>query len=171
LKHQQKLTFPKSPFLRTKLRKNIKRASLSNKELASDLQKIRPFTKKHPLELTVPVSPAITKPKPKKLLLSPPAKMIIKANPIPEFKNPFEPKIQHRTIPVAEFQLPGDKIRDQKLKQLKEKLELEQLELEKKKAFKAQPLPRSLDEPMVLFFTFYSKKNTASSKCRNETLD
>ena len=161
-----KLTYPKSPYLRTRLRTKQARYAL-NQQLtlqsvlsaeqkeASELEQIRPFKanpvkerilkgpvqslKAHKMELTVPMSPAITKPKPA-APREPSPERIIRANPIPSLK-PFEPVIAHRTIAPSDFELPGEAVRQKMRMEIDEKRALDEEQLKKAREFKANPLP------------------------------
>jgi hypothetical protein len=79
-----------------------------------------------PSELTVPMSPAIQKPKPKAVKV--PSPVTIKANPVPDLSKPFQPKIEHRVLPEPEFSLPGDEILKRKRQELNEKLKKQEQE-------------------------------------------
>lgn len=135
---------------------------------AAELSQIRPFkakpvnekvlkgtvpvSKPSRFDLTVPMSPAITKPKALAPRLPSPER-IIKANPVPDLK-PFEPKVKHRVIEVQEFELPGDAVRQKKLQELEEKRRLENEEITAKRQFKAQPLPETIDHPSVRILSY-----------------
>ena len=106
-----------------------------------------PLQKIQKMELTIPQSPAITKPRPP-APMEPSPERIIKANPMPDVK-PFEPKIAHRKIEVPQFELPGETVRQRKLRELEEKRKQEEEERLRAKEFKAQPIPTTLDVPAV----------------------
>jgi hypothetical protein len=91
-----------------------------------------------PSELTVPMSPAIHKPKPK--IIKEPSPVQIKANPVPDLSKPFVPKIEHRVLPEPEFALPGDAILRKKREELNEKLRKQAEEEKKSREFKANPV-------------------------------
>ena len=115
--------------------------------------------KSNTYELTIPMSPAITKPKPAPLPEPLPCK-IIKARPVPDLnENPFEPVIPHRSIPLPEFELPGDIITRKKIENIEKKRKQEQESLEKARTFKARPLPESIDIPCVLYILHYLNSN------------
>lgn len=103
-------------------------------------------------QLTIPMSPAIHKPKgPAPLPPSPPR--IIKANPIPEYA-PFVPSLPHRAIVPEEVALPGDEISRRRRQELEEQIRKEQEENRRKRRFIAQPLPD--DFPDVSSWAFLS---------------
>jgi hypothetical protein len=161
-----KLTFPKSPYLRTRNRTHARAIPTEEKELA-ELAKIRPFKAKPvserilkgpkkglkvaSLELTVPKSPAITKPKAIKRSEPSPEK-IIKAKPVPNLQKAFVPSIVHRVIEPVDFELPGESIRKAKKTEFESKVKNDEMEMIKKREFKAKPLPHSLDVPSVFFW-------------------
>ncbi|KAJ3329839.1 Protein tpx2 [Blyttiomyces sp. JEL0837] len=104
--------------------------------------KARPLDKKP--SLTVPMSPHIRKPKP----LPPPEPeppKIIKANPIRFTEVRFEPVIEHRVILPADVKLPGDEIRERKLREIEERRRLEEEMMEKAKVFQARPITKDLN--------------------------
>ncbi|KAH6599966.1 hypothetical protein BASA50_002650 [Batrachochytrium salamandrivorans] len=153
-----KLTQPKSPLLTTKYRikpsKHIPtKGELEEEELQNyEKFKAKPINRrilaaKNPLgvpsvqkiALTIPMSPAISKPKPvKQRLLSP--EKIIKANPIPDLDHPFAPKLVHRRIEPVEFSLPGDEISRRKNRDFLDAVQQENMELEVARHFQAQPI-------------------------------
>ncbi|KAJ3351210.1 Protein tpx2 [Kappamyces sp. JEL0680] len=90
-------------------------------------------------QLTIPMSPAIQKPKPKPEP-GPPSPRIIKANPVPNLSNPFVPVVEHRALAPSDFQLPGDVILEKKRKEFLEKAAAEEKELARQRAFKANPI-------------------------------
>ena len=87
------------------------------------------------------MSPLIRKPKPQEPRpVSPPK--IIKANPIRLPPAPFEPIIAHRVIePPVDFTLPGDEIRQKKLRDFEEEVRRKEEEDMKNRNFIARPLP------------------------------
>ncbi|KAJ3304301.1 Protein tpx2 [Kappamyces sp. JEL0829] len=161
-----KLTQPRSPMLSTKLRAQHNKATtvLTTEEKEElEFKKIAPF-KARPLnkrvwgcgntkvlesrqemvsvgqsQLTIPMSPAIQKPKPKPEP-GPPSPRIIKANPVPNHSNPFVPVVEHRALAPSDFQLPGDVILEKKRKEFLEKAAAEEKELARQRAFKANPI-------------------------------
>ncbi len=157
-----KLTFPKSPYLRTRNRTHSRAIPTQEKELA-ELAKIRPFKAKPfsqrilrgpkgikaaSYELTVPKSPAITKPRMIKRSEPSPEK-IIKAHPVPNLQKAFVPNIVHRVIEPLDFELPGECLRKAKINEFESKVKNDEFQMKKKREFKARPLPHSLDVPSV----------------------
>ncbi len=116
------------------------------------LQSQQPLNRQPNYELTVPMSPAITKPKPA-LPLPPSPPRILKANPVPRFPPP-KPLSKEKSLVVPDFSLPGDEISDKKRLQFEQALSKEREEAEKARLFKAHPLPSEV--PHVLFFTVFS---------------
>ncbi|TPX30106.1 hypothetical protein SmJEL517_g06255 [Synchytrium microbalum] len=155
--HSPKLTHPKSPHLKTKLRARPKyipsRDELEQAALAAiPAFKARPVDPKvvagafkaPPVkrqQLTIPRSPAITKrkaPEPDAPLPS----RIVKANPIPDFSKAFEPVREHRVImPADNYHLPGEEISQRKRAEFETSLRQQQEEEERQRQFMAQPLP------------------------------
>jgi hypothetical protein len=90
------------------------------------------------LPLTVPISPALTKPKEKPIPVE--EIKITKANPVPDLSKKFIPKIEHRTLPLPEFELPGDVIHQRQQKVIEELKERNEKELKEKRNFHAHPL-------------------------------
>ncbi|PKK75922.1 hypothetical protein RhiirC2_845604 [Rhizophagus irregularis] len=142
-------TKARSPFLRTKLRAG--RIKMTNKEnkINNDKVQSKPVdscdiksgcVKKTKPKITIPVSPHITKPKPPQQKPPSPPR-IIKANPVPQLKEPFKPIVAHRKIDPTKYSLPGEKISQRKAEIREEKLKKEAQEQEKARKFKAQPLP------------------------------
>ncbi|RGB39635.1 hypothetical protein C1646_689328 [Rhizophagus diaphanus] len=149
------LTEPKSPYLRTKYR------SKPTTILPTEERKIREMRgyrfKANPLDrkilenrnfgipkvqkpkLTEPYSPAITKPKPPRPK-SPSPPHVIKANPVPDYKEPYRPVIEHRLIELPVFSLPGEEISKRKSQEIEERIRQEKERMEKMREFKAQPL-------------------------------
>ena len=103
-----------------------------------------PLLPKQPL--TVPMSPAIRKPKPP-AEQSPSPEKIIKANPVPHFPVPKVDIKEKRTLPIPQFSLPGEEISQRKKREFEENLKKEEQALQVARLFKAQPLPT--DEPSV----------------------
>ncbi|KAJ8330610.1 hypothetical protein O5D80_001133 [Batrachochytrium dendrobatidis] len=153
-----KLTQPKSPFLTTRIRakpfKNISTQEQIEEEQLANCEKFkakpinpRILAAKQPLgvpaaqklPLTVPMSPAITKPRPTRTRKRSPAK-IIKANPIPDLDNPFVPSLEHRKIEPVNFSLPGDPISKRKHQEFIEAVEQENAQLHSSRQFHAQPI-------------------------------
>ncbi|KXS21647.1 hypothetical protein M427DRAFT_130397 [Gonapodya prolifera JEL478] len=166
LKHSpSKLTQPKSPFLRTKMRQKpmARIPTLEERELA-ELQpefRAKPLNKKiletseplgvpqkQPAPLTVPESPAIQKPRPPPPRPETPQRHI-KANPVPDLTKPdFQPVIEHRLVLPKPVKLPGDEITEKKRKEHEENVQKLQ-ELERKaREFKARPLPDDEPDPL-----------------------
>ncbi|CAB4417637.1 unnamed protein product [Rhizophagus irregularis] len=150
------LTIPKSPHLRTKYR------SKPTTILPTEERKIREMRgykfKANPLDRkilenrnlgipkvqkpmpTVPYSPAITKPKPQRPK-SPSPPHVIKANPVPDYKEPYRPVIEHRLIELPMFSLPSEEISKKKSQEIEIMIRQEKEKMEKMREFKAQPLP------------------------------
>jgi hypothetical protein len=96
--------------------------------------------------LTVPMSPAITKPKkPSPPPPSPPR--IVKANPL-HIPKPFQPKLEHRKIKPSKIELPGLKIHEKKREEFEKEVKRQMEEAKRAKEFKAQPMP-DLQAPEV----------------------
>lgn len=89
--------------------------------------------------LTVPMSPAIQKPKPKPGPAPEPSK-VIKANPLPDMSKAFVPIVEHRVIEPTNFELPGDGIHKKRREEIAQKLEQEENELARQRSFKANPI-------------------------------
>ncbi|GBC02225.1 hypothetical protein RclHR1_04500013 [Rhizophagus clarus] len=148
-------TKARSPFLRTKLR--AERNKVTNKEkVINNKVQSKPVDsnniksgriKKTKPETTVPISPHITKPKPPQQKHPSPTR-IIKANPVPQFKEPFKPKLAHRKMDSPKYSLPGEEISQYKVEIREAKLKKEAQEQERARNFKARPLPS--DSPDVL---------------------
>eukprot|EP00842_Homolaphlyctis_polyrhiza_P003859 jgi/Hompol1/4474/HPOL_001733-RA len=153
-----RLTHPKSPFMLTKMRAkpmaHIPTREEREEEEMRNMQhfKANPVNQTilksnkplgvpvlEPLPLTVPMSPAITKPKPR-TERSPSPPKIIKANPIPDFDHPFQPKIEHRKVEPLDFSLPGDEISQRRRQELEQLLLRKEEELKALQKFKAQPI-------------------------------
>jgi hypothetical protein len=98
--------------------------------------------------ITIPMSPAIQKSKPKNLPKDKPDN-IIKAKPVPRLKR-FEPVIPHRQIPISDYSLPGDKISQKKQKIQADKIAMDEKKKEEAVAFYAQELPNM--KKVDLFF-------------------
>ncbi|CAB5369486.1 hypothetical protein RhiirA1_513442 [Rhizophagus irregularis] len=75
-------------------------------------------------KLTEPYSPAITKPKPPRTK-SPSPPHVIKANPVPDYKEPNRPVIEHRLIELPMFSLLGEEISKRKSQEIKERIRQE----------------------------------------------
>ncbi|CAG8450375.1 9068_t:CDS:2 [Acaulospora morrowiae] len=143
------LTVPRSPMLHTKYRTKPPRYLPTEEQ---EIQEMKQYTfKAIPVkdlgvskdlkpQLTIPTSPAITKPKAiqKKPLTPQP---VVKAHPVPDFKEPFVPTIEHRKIDLPIFTLPGDEIHKRKSNEIEEKIQRELEEMVNARKFKAQPLP------------------------------
>ncbi|KAI8897961.1 hypothetical protein BC833DRAFT_591723 [Globomyces pollinis-pini] len=154
---QNKLTQPKSPMLNTKLRSRQMQRKVLSRDEKEELEmknmeqfKARKLNHKiletavgvkpvKPLPLTIPMSPAIQKvqpkPEPKPIQIKP-----VKANPLPDFSNPFVPAVEHRQLEIPEYQLPGDFIHEKMRRDIERKKELELKQLKKSREFKAQPM-------------------------------
>lgn len=92
--------------------------------------------------LTIPVSPAIQKPKTHPVLIDAP--VVIKAKPVPVLKV-FEPVISHRRIENCGYELPGDRIRERKLRDFKQ-IQSDQIEIARnEREFVANPIPAPED--------------------------
>jgi hypothetical protein len=104
------------------------------------------------LKLTEPYSPVITKPKPLRPK-SPSPPHITKANPVPDYREPYRPMIEHRLIELPTFSLPGEEISKMKSREIKERIRREKEEMEKLREFKAQPLPTG--SPDVCINNYY----------------
>ncbi|KAI9137423.1 hypothetical protein BKA69DRAFT_920618 [Paraphysoderma sedebokerense] len=161
----QELTRPRSPFLRTRYRNKPHQVpsteELELKEVQSFEQfKAKPLIRKifeKPVgvpevkrpPLTIPMSPAIHKPRP----MPPPEPSpprIIKANPIMIPETYKLPKVEkkHPTVPQP-FSLPGEFYSEQKKREFEAHVRRMMDEEEKARHFHAQPLP-DLDEPNPL---------------------
>ena len=88
------------------------------------------------IPLTIPVSPAIQKPKPKEEPL-PLDRNPQKAVPAPDFSKTFVPVVDHRMIQPEDFKLPGDSIHEKKVKEQKRKLLVEVEKAARQRNFKA----------------------------------
>lgn len=122
---------------------------------SSDIKSGR--VKKTKPEITIPVSPHITKPKPPQQKPPSPPR-IIKANPVPQFKEPFKPIVAHRKMDPFKYSLPGEEISQHKADLREAKLKKEAQEQEKARKFKAQPLPSGSPDVSYLTKYIYSKK-------------
>ncbi|KAJ3175155.1 Protein tpx2 [Geranomyces variabilis] len=159
---RMRMTRPQSPYLLTKMRtKPHHIPSREELELAS-LSAIQPF-KANPLPssilqapaalpppintrpATIPCSPFITKPRALSSLRprSPSPDRIPHARPIPRqvIEKPFEPVIEHRVMPVPEFELPGDQISRRKKEEFERRRKEEEEREREMRGFRAQPLP------------------------------
>jgi hypothetical protein len=114
--------------------------------------------KKTKPETTIPISPHITKPKPPQQKPPSPPR-IIKANPVPQFKEPFKPIVAHRKMDPPKYSLPGEEISQYKAEIRKAKLKKEAREQEKARKFKAQPLPSDSPDVSYLLNMFTVKKH------------
>ncbi|CAG8705535.1 5179_t:CDS:2, partial [Ambispora leptoticha] len=150
-------TVAKSPFLLTKIRAKPTSVLPTEEREAIEAEKYefraRPINRRifefagelgvptieKPIP-TIPESPKITKPKP-----IPPRKPspphLVKANPVPDYDNPFRPVIEHRKLSPPGFSLPGDEITKRKMWEREEKIRRELEEQERARRFRAQPLP------------------------------
>ncbi|RHZ90089.1 hypothetical protein Glove_8g41 [Diversispora epigaea] len=151
------LTVPKSPKLRTKSRvKPSKFLPMEEQEILEMEQykfvakpintkifevKELGVSKIGKPEIRKPLSPAITniEPPPQRFTSSLPK--IKFHHPIPDFKDPFMPFIEHRKMELPNFSLPGDEIHKRKIKEIQEKMLRERDEMDNARKFKAQPLP------------------------------
>ncbi|KAJ3278773.1 Protein tpx2 [Borealophlyctis nickersoniae] len=153
--YEPRRTYPKSPYLLTKLRKKIITVPSTQEMEEAEMQKTQPF-RAQPLhrkilqravgiperaiaELTVPQSPAITKPRPLPARTPSPPKLV-KANPIRHYPV-FQPKLEHRATFPADYALPGEEISQRKRREFEEAMKQKQEEEENARRFKAQPLP------------------------------
>ncbi|POG65643.1 hypothetical protein GLOIN_2v1664071 [Rhizophagus irregularis DAOM 181602=DAOM 197198] len=92
--------------------------------------------------LTVPKSPYLrTKYRSKPTTILPSPTHVIKANPVPDYKEPYRPVIEHRLIELPMFSLPGEEISKRKSQEIEERIRQENEKMEKMREFKAQPLP------------------------------
>jgi len=161
------LTVPRSPYLRTKYRS--KPTVLSTEErVIKEIQDYRfranPVDQKifengdigipkvQKPKPTEPHSPTITKPKPSRPK-SPSPPRVIKANPVPDYKEPYRPVVEHRLIDLPDFSLPGEEISKRKSQEIEERIRREREELERMREFRAQPLPT--DSPDCLPIRHY----------------
>ncbi|TPX50531.1 hypothetical protein SeMB42_g00675 [Synchytrium endobioticum] len=152
-----KLTHPKSPFLRSKLRARPKHIPSREELEAAEMASIQPFKakpvdprivngsvkssapKKNPL--TVPKSPPITKPK-GPAPPAPPPPRVVKATPLPDLSRPFEAIREHRIVlPDDRFHLPGEEYSQRKRAEFETTLRQQKEEEERLRQFIAQPLP------------------------------
>ena len=162
------MTFPKSPYLRTRNRTHARAIVTTQEKELEELAKLRPFKAKPvseralkgprglklaKMELTVPKSPAISKPK-VVMRSEPSPDRIIRAKPVPNLQKAFVPIIVHRVIENGEFQLPGESITKTKMNDFQKKIKDDEIKLVKKREFKARPLPHSLDAPAVDYLKF-----------------
>ncbi|CAG8465700.1 12006_t:CDS:2 [Ambispora gerdemannii] len=150
-------TVAKSPFLLTKIRAKPTSVLPTEEREAIEAEKhefrARPVNRRifefagelgvptiEKLIPTIPESPKITKPKP-----VPPRKPspphLVKANPVPDYDNPFRPVIEHRKLFPPEFSLPGDEITKRKVWDREERIKRDLEEQERARRFRAQPLP------------------------------
>ncbi|KAI8589784.1 hypothetical protein BDZ88DRAFT_122154 [Geranomyces variabilis] len=159
---RMRMTRAQSPYLLTKMRtKPHHIPSREELELAS-LSAIQPF-KANPLPYsilqapaalppptntrpnTIPCSPFITKPRALSSLRprSPSPDRIPHARPVPRqvIEKPFEPVIEHRVMPVPEFELPGDQISRRKKEEFERRKKEEEERERELRGFRAQPLP------------------------------
>ncbi|PKY41030.1 hypothetical protein RhiirA4_539297 [Rhizophagus irregularis] len=56
---------------------------------------------------------------------SPSPPHVIKANPVPDYKEPYRPVIEHRLIELPMFSLPGEEISKRKSQEIKERIRQE----------------------------------------------
>ncbi|KAJ3041533.1 Protein tpx2 [Rhizophlyctis rosea] len=159
---EMKLTQAKSPYLRTKLRTKTHAVPTTEERLLQELENLQPFKAKpintkileKPVgvpkppshDLTIPQSPAITKPRP----LPPPPPSppkIVKANPVRNLPV-FEPVLEHRVLLPEQVKLPGDEISEKKRREFEEAKKKLQEEAEKQRRFRAQPLPDDEPDPL-----------------------
>lgn len=96
-------------------------------------------------ELTLPQSPAITKPKPK-VIVEPEKPKPFKANPLKEVE-PFVPVVEHKHTQPINLEMPGEVIRGKKMKKFEEEMAKKKMQEDAVRNFKAQPLPS--DSPEV----------------------
>ncbi|KAG9287544.1 hypothetical protein G9A89_019605 [Geosiphon pyriformis] len=157
-------TKPKSPCLRTKLRSKPKLLLTTEERQQQEQEKFKfkakpinrrifehhaefgmPRPKK--LELTIPRSPLITKPK-SQAPRPPSPPHLIKATPAPDMSAPFQPILSHRRLDPPEFSLPGEEISRRKNEVMQINLKGKKLCEENARKFKARPLPS--DSPDAL---------------------
>ncbi|KAJ3153008.1 Protein tpx2 [Geranomyces michiganensis] len=164
---RMRMTRPQSPYLLTKMRtKTHHIPSREELELAS-LSSVQPFKAnpipssilhvpaplpppQHHRPPTIPESPFITKSRPLSQLnqQQPSPERIPHARPVPRhvLENPFEPVIEHRVIPVPEFELPGDQISRRKKEDFERRRREEEEREKAMRGFRAQPLPFDDDD-------------------------
>ncbi|KAJ3042781.1 Protein tpx2 [Rhizophlyctis rosea] len=159
---EMKMTHPKSPYLRTKLRTKTHSVPTTEQRILQELEKLQPFKanpvntkifekplgipQPPPHELTIPASPAITKPRP----LPPPPPSppkIIKANPVRNLPV-FEPVVEHRVILPGEVHLPGEEISEKRRREFEEMRRRKEEEEERMRRFRARPLPDDVPDPL-----------------------
>ncbi|KAJ3415029.1 hypothetical protein HDV05_005674 [Chytridiales sp. JEL 0842] len=160
-----KLTRPRSPMLMTKHRIKHGEALSTEERIAAEMASMQNFkakpVDKRVLEgapigipqvekapLTVPMSPAIQKPKPPAPRPPSPPK-VIKANPIRLPEQPFQPVIEHREIKPLDFHLPGDDISERKRREFEEELKKKAEEEERMRNFVARPILDVQYQPRV----------------------
>ncbi|GBB83635.1 hypothetical protein RclHR1_10330005 [Rhizophagus clarus] len=150
------VTVPRSPYLRTKYRSKpttvLPTEERKLREMQSYKFKANPVDRRifenidfgnpkvQKQKLTEPHSPAITKlktPRP----MSPSPLRIIKANPVPDHKEPYRPVIERRYIDLPDFVLPGEEISKRKSQEIEDRIRREREEMERMREFRAQPLP------------------------------
>ncbi|RKO84603.1 hypothetical protein BDK51DRAFT_29204 [Blyttiomyces helicus] len=161
-----RMTQPKSPFLRTKMRTKSFKIPTTEEREEQMLAALEPFKAKpvdrkileseapigvpkaKKLDITIPMSPALTKrrPAPPREPTPPP---IIKANPIRHFA-PFQPVIEHRLIQPDDFALPGEQISLHKMREFEDALRRKEEEERKARQFSAQPLPDDAPDPLPI---------------------
>jgi hypothetical protein len=96
------------------------------------------------LDLTIPNSPAIQKSNPRAAQMPEP-EHLFKANPVKKTE-PFIPKIIHQVKQSKDVKLPGDAIREKKMKEFETRLQSEHDEEARGRVFKARPIPTHVAE-------------------------
>jgi hypothetical protein len=107
--------------------------------------------------LTVPMSPAIQKPKPPPQRPPSPPK-VIKANPIRLPEKPFQPVIEHREILPAHFALPGDEISERKRREFEEELRKKAEVEDRMRHFVARPIMDIPPQVKTQCYFFFFRK-------------
>ncbi|CAG8472947.1 8306_t:CDS:2 [Funneliformis caledonium] len=180
------LTVPRSPLLRTKYRTKNATTLPTEERVVREIQNYRfkanPVDRRiferdvlrvpqvQKLKLTEPHSPFITKPKPPRSR-SPSPPHLIKANPVPDHKDPFRPMFEHRFINVSDFRLPGEEISKRKSQEIEERIRLEREKFERMREFRARPLPTNSPDclpPRHHYTPTYPKPFTLLTDCRGE---
>ncbi|KAJ3078383.1 Protein tpx2 [Rhizoclosmatium hyalinum] len=156
---EPRLTKPHSPMLMTKVRSKPSTSLKSTEEMELEEMTNAPKFKAHPVNkkilkephigappppkpaLTVPQSPAISKPRPPPPAPKPPSPKI-KANPIRYLGvKPFEPVLEHRRVVAADVKLPGEAVRERKLREFEEEVRRGAEEMRRRREFKASGVP------------------------------
>jgi hypothetical protein len=96
------------------------------------------------MDLTIPNSPAIKKSAPRAEPMPEP-EHLFKANPLKK-SEPFVPTIVHQVKQAKDVKLPGDAIREKKMKDFESKVQDAQAEEARGRLFKARPIPTHVSE-------------------------